>query len=126
MYHIRCLGKNKNGSRCKKTFLSCKFSQVLTCDRHKDQKVDFVYGNIEVGGFKDVAKLIANYIDDPATFRAFSMTCRSAAKACHDNDIQKRKRLEFSKRQGTAGILSLTLMVLPNGVIIDDEGNFLL
>ena len=115
MRRFQCLGKNKNGSRCKNKFLTSSYSTLLTCSRHSDQDVTFQYGDLSPNSFKDVAKLISMYIDDPKTFSSFAAVCRSTAKACHS--IQDEKKREFAKVENSYGIEYFEYFTLPNGSI---------
>ncbi len=123
-HQFRCLGKNKNGTRCKKTFLTSSFANNLTCHLHKDQDVTFQYGPLPNGGFKDVAGIIAKQIDDPATFRYFAMVCKSTAKACHMLQTEMKNR--FKRIANWNPCLEPTkIYVLPNRSTVDSNNNYI-
>ena len=117
MKKIRCCGKLKNGERCKNLFFPSGSS--LTCHVHKNQKDATYWYRSEVGLFKDVAKIIAQIIDDPQTFASFAQVCRSTAKACHELQHAKinqwRRKIKFSENY-----------ILPNGSQVDEKNNLTL
>ena len=110
---FRCLGKNKNGSRCNNKFLTNNWTKELTCTKHKDQKVDFQYSPLKYPcPLRDVAYLIAKEIDDPVTFANFAKVCLTTAKCCHR--LQDDKKKEFSQIKDYYGH---QMRFLPNGDI---------
>jgi hypothetical protein len=68
MNHFRCLGKTKKGERCKKTFLTSSYSDVIACSTHRNQVVTFQYEALHIESRLDVglARVIASKMDDPA------------------------------------------------------------
>jgi len=110
---FRCLGKNKNGSRCKKTFITSSWSKILTCSTHKTQEVDFQYSSVKNScPLHDIAFLIAKEIDDPKTFSQFAKVCLSTAKQCHK--LQEKKKEQFSNTRKFYGFEN---KYLPNGEV---------
>ena len=111
--HFRCLGKNKDSSRCKNTFLTSKYSKTLTCFKHKNQTVDFVYSSVTKScPLHDIAYIIAKEINDSKTFAQFAKVCLSTAKACHK--LQEEKKEQFSTTKSFYGFEN---KYLPNGEI---------
>ena len=110
---FRCLGKNKNGDRCKKTFITTTYSKILTCSIHKNQEVDFLYSSLKKScPLHDIAFLIAKEIDDPKTFSQFAKVCLSTAKQCHK--LQEEKKEQFSTSKNFYGFEN---KYLPNGEV---------
>jgi len=112
MNHFRCLGKTKKGERCKKTFLTSSYSDVIACSTHRNQVVTFQYEALHIESRLNVglARVIASKMDDPAVFCLFAKVCKATAKACHV--LQETKKLQFSKTNW------LGLRVLPNGMLL--------
>lgn len=117
--HFRCLGKNRDGTRCKKTFLTSKWSETLTCQLHKDQSVTFQYSHVQNScPLHDVAYLIAKEISDPNTFATFAKLCLSTAKACHKlQDLKKRQFMRIVDE------FHYKVQLLPNGTYFKINGS---
>lgn len=110
---FQCMGKNRDGTRCKNKFLTSKHSDILVCSKHEGQEVDFRYSGVKAPSkMHDVAKLIAIHIKDPETFANFARVCLSCAKACHQ--LQTVKKSEFSIERD---YYDVRLRFLPNGNI---------
>ena len=119
---IQCLGKKSNGRQCKNKLYSLQNQRFPLCNVHNTQNVTFEYGKI-TNTFKDVAGVIAKYIDDPMTFFNYSAVCRSSAKACHA--LQKQKMVEFRiSAINPHSINREKFWVLPSGAIITDQCEF--
>ena len=124
---IRCLGKlsessTEESSRCRNEFYPN--GETITCHIHRDQKDATYWYESKIGQFKDVAIIIARYIDIPNTFFVFSQICRSTAKACHE--LQKEK-MDLWKRKSwyrPYGDLNKRY-ILPSGSVIDENYKFL-
>lgn len=114
---FQCLGVNKNGQRCNNKFLTSKYSEELTCSKHKEQNVSFKYSSVkDFSKLHDIAKLIAIHINDPETFSDFSKVCLSTAKACHV--LQDIKKKQFSQEKEINGV---KMLVLPSGRIYKSQ-----
>lgn len=111
MNHFQCLGKTKRGERCKKTFVTSSYSDIITCSLHRNQVATFQYTSISTESKLDVglAGIIASKMDDPNAFGLFAKLCRATAKACHA--LQEVKKKQFSKTN------DMGIRVLPNGTL---------
>ena len=120
MRRFRCLGNNKDGSRCKNMFLVSQHNQELTCSKHSAQHVSYQYSKVKTAcPLHDIAKLIAQEIDDPATFNSFAKISLSTAKAC--SKLQKEKKKQFGKPFVFDGLVIQNVIELPNGTMFKLE-----
>ena len=109
-YKFQCLGKTQAGIRCKKTFLTGNISSEITCDKHRDQQVNFQYSDLDVNSPpREVMSLIACFIDDSKDFNSFARSCKAAAKACSLLQVEKKEKFSY--------IGDFNVKYLPNGLV---------